>query len=62
MTAARHDDGIDPACRLGEHRYCSGNLDIKPGPGPAVPLTRCACHCHRGQVTLTQEDRKKGRR
>jgi hypothetical protein len=54
MTAGRDDD-VDPACRLGEHQYCSGNIDLKPGPGPALALHRCACSCHRGQTAPTSE-------
>jgi hypothetical protein len=44
------DDDLDAACRLGEHRYCSGNIDLQYGEAPPMPLTRCACSCHRGAV------------
>jgi len=43
------DDGVCGPCRLGEHVYCDGNVDL-PAPvagGRPVPLQRCACRCPR---------------
>ena len=39
------DENVCGPCRLGEHVYCDGNVDL-PAPvtgGVAVPLLRCAC-------------------
>ena len=36
-------------CRLGEHIYCDGNIDL-PAPfagGKPIPLQRCTCRCPR---------------
>jgi hypothetical protein len=56
MTAPAGRSDIPPArdevcgpCRIGEHVYCDGNVDL-PSPvvgGIPVPLQRCACRCPR---------------
>ncbi|MEN8655052.1 hypothetical protein ABCR94_31825 [Streptomyces sp. 21So2-11] len=43
---ARSEAYTTGVCRIGEHRECDGNKDIKVGGIVAIRL-RCACNCHK---------------
>ncbi|MEN8650356.1 hypothetical protein ABCR94_06880 [Streptomyces sp. 21So2-11] len=52
---------ITGVCRIGEHKDCHGNDDIKAGGVVALKL-RCACDCHKPLPRPVARRRRPGRK